>query len=336
MSSSSPADSSNVWKLETDDPAYWDLYLSTRPDYSAQFFEQMYAYHSLHCCSFDVAIDVGTGCGQSVPKLATHFAHVIATDNNSAHVDEARRRLAHLSNLNVSFGVCAGEDLASQYSHASVNFIAAAECMPLMDLDVAVSNFAQLLNPGGTLAMWFYGRPRFAEPEFVGPCQPLLDRILDCCFRKVVSGGGQAKRTAWQKAMRGMNSWLDDVQLQERQWGDVKRRKWNTHAEMPFFGRDACDFEIERLNRIGKGEEVSEIRDDVFWEKKWKFAGLKDFIGASFPGTKEMQDDDAEIQDLLKQLRSEMGGGEEVRKFTWPAVLILASRKDEAGQLPLM
>ena len=322
-------DSSNVWKLDSNDVAYWDHYLATRPKYSLPFFEPMYAYHATHGSSFHTAVDVGTGCGQAVPKLAERFTHIIASDNNSAHISEARRRLAHLSEKRVSFAVCAGEDLAARYPPASVDFVAAAECMPLMDADNAVAGFARLLRPGGTLAMWFYGRPRFAEPAFVATCQPLLDRILDCSFRKVVSGGGPAKRAAWQRAMRGMNSWLDDVRLPEMQWFDVRRRKWNTHAEMPFFGKEACDFEVESVCRVGAGEEVSEIRDDRFWEMKWDFAGLREFVEASFPGFKEMQDGDPEIQRLLGEIKVEMDGEKHVRRFTWPAVQILAARKSE-------
>ena len=323
------ADSGNVWKLESNDIAYWDRYLATRPDYSPSFFELMYAYHTTHSCSFGTAIDVGTGCGQAVPKLIERFTHVVASDNNPRHITEARRRLAHLSDERVSFAVCAGEDLAARYPPASVDFIAAAECMPLLDVDNAVAGFARLLRPGGTLAMWFYGRPRFAESAFTATCQPLLDRILDCSFRKVVSGGGPAKRAAWQKAMRGMNSWLDDVQLPEMQWFDVRRRKWNTHAEMPFFGKEACDFEVERVCRVGPGEEMIEIRDDGFWEQKWDFAGLRDFVEASFPGLKEMQDEDPEIQRLLGEIKVKMDGEGHFRSFTWPVVQILAARKSE-------
>ena len=258
-----PTDSSNVWKIESDDIAYWNLYLATRPKYSVSFFQPMYDYHELHSSSFHTAIDVGTGCGQAVPRLAQGFTHVIASDNNPGHIIEARRRLVHLSEKQVSFAVCTGEDLASRYPPASVDFIAAAECMPLMDADVAVAGFACLLRPGGTLAMWFYGRPRFTEPTFVATCQPLLDRILDCSFRKVVSGGGPAKRAGWQRAMRGMNSWMDDVRLPETQWWDVRRRKWNTHAELPFFGKEACDFEVEKVSNVGAGDEVTETRDEV-------------------------------------------------------------------------
>ena len=322
-------DSSNVWKLEANDIAYWDLYLATRPNYSLPFFELMYDYHTSHGSFFDTALDVGTGCGQAIPKLVERFAHVIASDNNAAHITEARRRLAHLPQQRVSFAVCAGEDLAARYPAASVDFVAAAECMPLMDVDRAIAGFGRLLRPGGTLAMWFYGRPRFAEPPFVATCQPLLDRILDCSFRKVVSGGGPAKRAAWQRAMRGMNSWLDDVWLPNMQWFDVRRRKWNTHAELPFFGKEACDFEIEKVCRVEAGEEMSEIRDDSFWEMKWDFAGLKDFVEASFPGMKEMQDKDPEIQRLLKEIMAKMGGEGHVRSFTWPVVQVLAARTSE-------
>lgn len=206
-----------------------------------------------------------------------------------------------------------------------MDLITAAECMPLMDTDAAVAGFAKLLRPGGALAMWFYGKPRFVEAVFVDKCQPLLEKILTLSFKKVVYGGGPEKRAAWQRAMRGMESWLDDVALPEEQWGDVKRTKWNTHARLPFFEKEACDFPVERVSRVGKGEEVEEVKDDAFWERKWDFEGVNGFIQACFPGVMEMQAEDEEIQQLLSELREGMGG--EVRRFTWPAVLVLATRR---------
>ncbi|KAI4137138.1 MAG: hypothetical protein L6R39_007455 [Caloplaca ligustica] len=324
-------ESESIWKLEADDAAYWDLYLATRPQYTLSFFEEMYAYHAAHCSSFETAIDVGTGCGQAVPKLAHRFSHVVASDNSPDHIAEARRRLAPLlpEHDRVTFTVCPAEDLASRYSPASIDFIAVAECMPLLDIDTAIDGFARLLRPGATLAIWFYGRPHFAEPAFTQTCQPLLDRILDSSFRKVVSGRNPEQRAAWQRVMRGMNSWLDDVALPEAQWDHVQRRKWNEHAYLPFFGPDACDFEVERTSRVGGWEEMHHhLKDESFWEVRWDFATLNDFVAASFPGMKALQDDDRDIQRLLDELRIQMGVG--VRKFAWPVVQILASRKFDA------
>lgn len=330
----SSGNSSNIWRTPSNSSAYWDLYLATRPPYTSSFFEHMYTYHSRHSESFQIALDVGTGCGQAVPKLAQRFPHVIATDNNEEHIIEARRRLAHLqAPTKVQFAVCKAEDLASPSSSlalepSSVDFIAAAECMPLLDTDVAISTFAHLLRPGGTLAMWFYGRPRFAEVEFVQTCQPLFDQILDRTFRMTVSGGGVEHQQAWKKALQGMRSWLDDVALPVGQWQDVSRHKWNTHAELPFFGDEALDFEAPGpLSRVSKVEKVTEERDDEFWGLEWSPRGVRDFVEACFPGLKERQAKDDVLQDLLRKIEEAMGGVNAVRKFTWPAVLVLAARR---------
>lgn len=271
-----------------------------------------------------------------MPKLAHRFPHVIATDINEEHIIEARRRCAHLkATRKVEFAACKAEDLASPSSSlalepSSVDFIAAAECMPLVDTDVVISTFARLLRPGGTLAMWFYGRPRFAEADYVQSCQPLLDRILDRSFRKTVSGGGVEHQQAWKKALQGMRSWLDDIALPARQWQDVRRHKWNTHADLPFFGDDAIDFEAPApLSRVLKVEKVTEERDDGFWGLEWSPRGVRDFVEASFPGLKERQDKDDVLQDLMREIEAAMGGVKAVRKFTWPAVLVLAARRSK-------
>ena len=65
------------------------------------------------------------------------------------------------------------ERLSALHDPASGDLVAAAECMPLFDAPSALASFAHSLRPGGTSAIWFYGRPAFAELEFLATSQPL-------------------------------------------------------------------------------------------------------------------------------------------------------------------
>lgn len=78
-----------------------------------------------------------------------------------------------------------------------------------MNAKVALASFATLLKPGGTLAIWFYGRPHFAEGEYATKCQPLLDAIMDHNFGMVIKGSGPDRKAGWKGAADGMASWLD-------------------------------------------------------------------------------------------------------------------------------
>ncbi len=327
-------DSANFWKLEHANQAYWDTYLSTRPAYQASnFYTLMYDYHASHSLSpppsFAVAHDIGTGPGQVAAQLASRFAHVVASDNNETSLDEARRRLSATSAAGrASFALSTGEAIASHYSAQSADFIAAAECFPLMNAKVALAGFAALLKPGGTLAIWFYGRPHFAEGEYATKCQPLLDAIMDHHFGMVIKGSGPDRKAGWKRAADGMASWLDYICFPAEMWKDVQRWKWNPQFSLSFFGPEACDFEIEPVSCEGEQDKVIEEENSEFWKNRWDAEGLRRFVGASFPPTaKGVQGEDyGLVESLYGELTEAMGGNGAVRDFTWPAVLILAAR----------
>ena len=329
MAETNPVDDTkNFWKVEENDESYWDIYLSTRPNYSdSEFYDLMYDYHTSHLSSFNVAHDIGCGPGQVTAKLASRFDHVIASDNNSTSLDAAKSRLSSLPDGKASFLLAKGEDIGSHYPPHSADFIAAAEMFPLMDHNVALSTFATVLKPGGTLAIWFYGKPHFVEEPYTTTCQPILHRIMDRNFAKVVSGNEGAAKAGWKYAAEGMTSWFNYIPFDTKNWEDVKRRKWNPHLSLSFFGPEACDFEIEPKNAVGDGEQVIEKTDPQWWANSWDVDALKRFVGASFPLSKDKAGpSDSALEDLWAELSEKMGGKGKVQAFTWPVVLILATR----------
>jgi SAM-dependent methyltransferase len=191
-------DTSNFFNSATYDEEYWNIYLEARPEYSQAFYESVYGYHESHSGLTEMALDIGTGPGQVAAELSTHFHHVIASDNNITHLEVAQHRLGSLiSSHNVELLQCAGEEVAQHIQPSSVDLVAAAECMPLMDAEKAIDAFAKVLKPNGTLAVWFYGRPYFAEPEFKDQCQTVLEKILDISYMRIVKGGGPQHKLGW-------------------------------------------------------------------------------------------------------------------------------------------
>ncbi len=197
-----------------------------------------------------------------------------------------------------------------------------------MNAKVALAGFAALLKPGGTLAIWFYGRPHFAEGEYATKCQPLLDAIMDHHFGMVIKGSGPDRKAGWKRAADGMASWLDYICFPAEMWKDVQRWKWNPQFSLSFFGPEACDFEIEPVSCEGEQDKVIEEENSEFWKNRWDAEGLRRFVGASFPPTaKGVQGEDyGLVESLYGELTEAMGGNGAVRDFTWPAVLILAAR----------
>ena len=329
MAMSSPTeDSKNFWRVDENDYSYWESYLSTRPNYSQSgFYSLMYEYHASHLNSFTLAHDIGCGPGQVTAQLLSCFDHVVASDNNPTSLGAAKSRLSKFPAGRVSFVLSTGEDIASHHPPESADFIAAAEMFPLMDAKTALTSFATVLKPGGTLAIWFYGKPHFAEEPYTSTCQPILNTIMDRNFAKVVRGGGKAARAGWKYVAEGMTSWFDYISFPSEQWENIRRWKWNPHLDLAFFGPEACDFDIQPANCIKGHEEVVETTDPHWWANSWDIDAVRKFVGASFPIPKDKDSPvDRDVEVLWTQLSDGMGGEGAAQAFTWPVVLILATR----------
>ena len=324
-------DTENFWKVAAHDITFWEAYVSTRPNYSASFYQEIYNHHAAHSSSWDLAHDVGCGAGQVATELSSCFHHVVASDNNDTHITVAQERLEHqsLAPSRVSFTHSMGEDLHTHHAADSADLVAAAEAMVLMDSDAASASFAKILKPGGTLAAWFYGRPTFSDPILLDRGQPLIDKIMVRNWRKVIRGSSEKRKAGFKRAADGMASWLDHVAFDPETWKDVHRIKWNPQAILPFFGREACGFEVDLVSKVRTGEEKVEEREDPsWWRNDWNAEELKKYFSVLFPGFKEaIGEGDAEIETLFGELTGLMGGKNKKHPFTWPAVLIMATRK---------
>ena len=326
-------DSGNFFKASTYSEAYWDDYMAARAKYSSDFYDRIIAYHKNHN-SFQtrgVAHDIGTGPGQVAAELCKHFDTVIASDTNSTHLAVAATRLEKAGvEDKVTWTESGAEDLSSKYPPGSATLLTVAECLPLLDVPRAMNTFAHLLQPDGTLAVWFYGRPAFTEPEFTAICQPILNDILDLTFAKVIKGGNSTSKAAWKSAQDTLESWLDDVVLLPDIWRDIYRYKWNAHLPMPVIGPNAFDFAVEPSSNVDvEREKVIKQEDAKFWAESWDVGEVRRFVECLIPA---FQDQKAKghylhIEPRYLELEQAMGGKHAKRAFTWPVVLILATRK---------
>ncbi|ETS74998.1 hypothetical protein PFICI_13482 [Pestalotiopsis fici W106-1] len=323
-------DNAPVWKLHNVDATYWDEYISTRPIYDHKIFDRVIDYQSSHSASHSAALDIGTGSGSALGPLTKSFDHVVATDNDPTSLEFAKSRHSSIPTEHLSYTLSSGEDLLQHHSPGSFDLITCAETFPLMDTQIALSNIFSLLRPGGTLAVWFYGPPFFTEEEYSTTCQPILDALMDCKFRPVVSGGDEARMKSWKRAADGKFSWLDYIPFDAKLWTDVRRHKWNTQARLSFFTREACDFPVECVRSVGPDEALSEEQDPTFWGVKWNFTKLRSFVNASFPTPNGLVGEQDKMETLFEQLASCMGGQEAERTFSWPAVLLTAAKKVES------
>lgn len=158
-------DSANIFNASNIDAAYWDTYLTARPKYSPAFYDLIYRYHaSKGSGGLSIVHDVGAGPGQVAAAVASRVDMIHLSDVNEKHLDVARHYLSRIpkSLAKASFTTCSGTTLREHFPQGEADLLLCGESFALMDVDAALDNFAQVLKPRGTLAIWYYGRPMFA------------------------------------------------------------------------------------------------------------------------------------------------------------------------------
>lgn len=333
------ADAANFWVARpgTEDE-YWREYETTRPVYGdSGFLDTIYAYHGRKPnTSFDVAHDVAAGAGHSSVELAQRFKHVVVSDENEGSMGAARRRLQKDGvDGQMSYVVASAEDLADQkeLEDGSADLVTCAESVPMMNTPVMLENFARLLKPQGTVAVWFYGRPRFTEETHKEKCQKLYDEIMNRTFYKAINSGGPKALENWKLATGGIMSWLDYVDMgASAYWSNVERWRWNSNlaSDPGFYDENAFEGELSVApSAVRDGETRKEVNDTTFWTKTWSLAGVRKFVDYTFPNIGDSVREDAKIQELFTQLGEAMGGPEAQRSYTIACALILATRSDK-------
>lgn len=322
----SATDSTNIF--DEDVPGFdWDNYLRARPDYTGSaLYDRLFTYHGIHSGSYKTAYDVGCGPGQVASALAAKFSRVHGSDPNAYIISQARETFRALDNVSFEVGTAEGIISANKDRAGTADLITVAECIPLMDTGAAMSAFAELLRPGGTLAIWFYGKPIFASPGLsedspeVAGVQRLFQDVLNRSFDEFRPHKGGVL----EKPCTMINSWLDNVPFDPAHFRDVRRVKWNTDTELNMLGRDGMGFDTTRINLVREGEIIEDkgvdrsflLREDV--DLDW----AKGFIDSAIARKKDYITE--EVEEMLGRLEAKMKG--KTWNASWPAVLLLATK----------
>jgi len=130
-----------------------DSYAAHRPRYP----EGLFAWLASAAPGRALAWEAGVGSGQATLGLASHFAHVVATDLSDEMIDRAP---AH---PRVAYGVGFAE--VSGLPDQSVDLVAVAQALHWFDLDRFYPEVRRVLVPGGLFAAWSYGVLHLQGPE---------------------------------------------------------------------------------------------------------------------------------------------------------------------------
>ncbi|KAI1492263.1 S-adenosyl-L-methionine-dependent methyltransferase [Biscogniauxia mediterranea] len=298
--------------------ADWSRYLAYRPIYPPSFFARIYAYHAQKKQlrggggGWSVAHDVGAGCGIVAAGLASRFERVMVSDPNEGYTELARTLLlggesSSLLDAKFRFLRERAEGGSSSIATASVDLVAACECIQWTDADAAIAEFARQLRAGGTLAVTFYTRPN-------------------------VVGHGEAAAAAWAALVRARapheqgpeydapyrigNSGLDCLRFPAEDWVDVKRMYFNARGSTGAFALDDRVGEA----RVGEGEEQVWIEDEKDWCHVRGIDWFKGFFSTWVPYIPE-----SKLRGLWDDFERALGG-QKVSTET-PLVMIFATKR---------
>ncbi|KAL8747703.1 MAG: hypothetical protein Q9190_000444 [Brigantiaea leucoxantha] len=346
MSSTTTTTTGSQQKLETpfttaalhSDIPFWRSYIAARPNPQESFFHFINAYHSAHGDpSYTVAHDVGTGPGNIASRLAAFYSHVVGSDVNEAALAAAPALTDKDLLKRMTFVKSPAEGISSKevgipadVGAGKTDLITVSECMPLLDPNKSLRAFHELLKPGGTVAIYFYGRPIFADGSNAIVCDEMYDRVATRICQFLLPFKGTPGFPFHVRGAEALVSWLDNIAFDPAEWESVERHKWNYDVPLLFNSRQGYDFDFERVDRRGEGEKTIEVRDRQFWSEDWNIERVRSYLGSVYPNWQKKAGKEGEevVEGMLEELRSAMG--QESRKVSFPVVLVLATRKQGA------
>jgi trans-aconitate 3-methyltransferase len=212
------------------------------------------------------------------------------------------------------------------------DLVACAECFWFLDAEAALASFARLLRPGGTLAIWVYGQPRFLAPCEKAAIVDEMDHVerprrvqetFDKLGTRVCELGGAAGPDAGANV--AAKNRLDNVTFPADTWAQVQRLKWISESSFLFW----TETEGNEVPRISKVDETTEsvqcIEGDSLLRERWTVEHVDRFLTSLLPAvTEDVVKGDGVLQHLYGELTEVMVGSWEVAV---PMVMILATRK---------
>jgi SAM-dependent methyltransferase len=153
------------------------LYAQYRPTYPETVYKTIVEYLNRGSTfssemnsqkSFDLAVDVGCGSGQSTVPLCKYFKHVIGYDVSETQISHAPD-----NKENVTFKVGPGEDL-SFLADCSTDLITSAQAVHWLDREKFYAEVRRVLKHGGVCAVYGYGINRLDNLE----AQTINEQVL--------------------------------------------------------------------------------------------------------------------------------------------------------------
>ncbi|OTB15098.1 hypothetical protein K445DRAFT_318476 [Daldinia sp. EC12] len=144
-------------------PAEASNYAQFRRDYHPTLYNTVLNRHTSTGGKLDTLLDVGCGPGIAIRALATRFQHAIGFDASEGMIAGAKE-LGGTSGSGepIRFEVSTAEDL-SGIPDGSIDLITVATAAHWFNMPAFWARAAQVLKPGGSVAIWTYKSARIAD-----------------------------------------------------------------------------------------------------------------------------------------------------------------------------
>jgi SAM-dependent methyltransferase len=134
-----------------------EIYAALRKKYHPSVYQAILSHHTRTHGQLDHVLDLGCGPGLATQDLAPHFAHATGLDPSPNMIAFAQTLgLKTASSSPVEFGISTAEAMDG-IEDESVDLIAAANAAHWFDMPAFWARAAQVLKPGGSVALWTSG-----------------------------------------------------------------------------------------------------------------------------------------------------------------------------------
>ncbi|OAX78949.1 hypothetical protein ACJ72_06740 [Emergomyces africanus] len=270
-------------------PGQGSTYAQSRPGYDPEIYQLVVDHHTSTGGQLGTILDVGCGPGTAVRGLAPYFAHAIGLDPSEGMINAARSLSGSASSSTstqepISFHVSTAEELGAKLSPPiadnSIDLVTAATAAHWFDMARFWTRAAQVLKPGGSVAIWAGGNIR------VSPSMPN------------------------SAAIQAIVDEFDDKHLGPyMEPGNLLVRNLYSDLQLPWTAGSASEFDESSLIRKvwdGTGDDDGDSRRFLMNQVKVDLNTLEKMIGTGSPITRwrEAHPDTAGTeQDVVKIFR---------------------------------
>lgn len=139
-------------------------YAQHRMAYHPSVYSTIIDHHTSTSGQLDTLLDLGCGPGLATGDLAIHFQHATGMDPSKGMLEAAQLTSQKTATDEpVTFSLSSAEEMAG-LADSSIDLITAANAAHWFDMPAFWRRAAQVLKPGGSVALWSSGRPA-AHPD---------------------------------------------------------------------------------------------------------------------------------------------------------------------------